>query len=159
MTKAAIYIRVSTKRQEKSGYSLGIQEGSLKRYVKDRGWTIHRIYRDSKTGTKIDGREGLKKMLDAASRDMFDILLVYRCDRISRKVEDKIKIVNLLKKHKVGLVSYTEPIDTTTPVGRLQFHMNASIAEYERDLISERTKRGMQEAKRKGKHVGRPKKS
>ena len=155
--KAALYVRVSTADQVNEGYSLSAQERALNEYVKSKGWTIHRIYRDKGVSGRTTDRLEFKKLMDAAQRGMFEVVVVYKLDRFGRSLKDLITSINNLKDWGVDFVSLGDSIDTSTATGKLTFHIIGAIAEFESSLISERTKAGMEEAKRQGKHVGRPK--
>jgi len=85
-------------------------------------------------------------------------LIVWRLDRLGRSLSDLVSIVGNLEKTEVSFESLTERIETTTPTGKLVFHLFASLAEFERNLIRERTKAGIEAARRRGKSSGRPKK-
>ena len=87
-----------------------------------------------------------------------DVLVVWKLDRLGRSLGHLIEIVSDLKERGIGFASVSESIDTTTPGGKLFFHMMGALAEFERDLIVERTKAGMDAARQRGKHLGRPKK-
>jgi len=157
--KAALYVRVSTTDQANEGYSLSAQERALKEYVKSKGWRVHRIYRDEGVSGRTIDRPAFKKLMDAAQRGMFDVVVVYKLDRFGRSLKDLITSINSLKEWDVDFVSLGDSIDTSTATGKLTFHIIGAIAEFESSLISERTKAGMAEAKRQGKHVGRPRNS
>jgi DNA invertase Pin-like site-specific DNA recombinase len=85
-----------------------------------------------------------------------DVLVVWKLDRLGRSLAHLIELIDTIGKQGAGFASLTESIDTTTAGGRLVFHMMGALAEFERELIRERTTSGMQAAKRRGKHVGRP---
>ena len=101
-------------------------------------------------------REGLLRALKALRPD--DVLIIWKLDRLGRSLSELIKTIELIKGKDAELRVLTQPIDTTTAAGKLFFHMIAAFAEFERDLISERTIDGMKSARRKGKKPGTPKK-
>ncbi|MDQ2887567.1 MAG: recombinase family protein [Chloroflexota bacterium] len=109
---------------------------------------------DKMTGKRFDRPEFLK-MLDMLRPG--DILVVWRLDRLGRSLKELIETVNLLAARGVELRSLKENIDTTTPTGRLMFHVIAALAEFERDIISERTQAGLEAARARGRKGGRPK--
>lgn len=156
--KAAIYLRVSTLDQANEGFSLPAQERGLQEYVKSKGWQIHRIYSDKGFSGRSTDRPAFQKLMNAAERSMFDVVVTYKLDRFGRSLKDLITSINKLKELGVDFVSLQDNIDTSTATGKLTFHILAALAEFESNMISERTKAGMMEAKRQGKHVGRPKK-
>lgn len=100
-------------------------------------------------------RRGFAELLEALSGD--DCLVVWKLDRVGRSLSDLIALLNDLEKRGVNFRSLTDGIDTTTAGGMLVFHIMGALAEFERSLIAERTKEGMSAAKKRGKHVGRPK--
>ncbi|QFT88083.1 Transposon gamma-delta resolvase [Bacillus sp. THAF10] len=135
------YGRVSTNDQD-----LSLQEEKLKEYGCDK------IFMEKQSGAKSD-REELAKALDYLREG--DKLVIYKLDRLARSTFDLHKIANELQDRKVGLVFIKEQIDFTTPSGKLMFTMLGAIAEFERDLINDRTREGRERAKAQGKHMGR----
>lgn len=99
-------------------------------------------------------RPELKKALSYLRAD--DVFIVWRLDRIGRSLNELVNIVASLQDKKVHFKSLTDGIDTTTPIGRLQFGLFASLSQYEKELVRERTVAGLEAAKRRGKHGGRP---
>ncbi|MCK5791907.1 MAG: recombinase family protein [Ketobacter sp.] len=114
-----------------------------------------RIYEESKSGKSKD-RPELTRCLDTLRRG--DILIVWRLDRLGRSLKDLIEIVSELESKGVGFQSLNESIDTTSPSGKLIFHVFAALSEFERSLIQERTKAGLAAARARGRKGGRPKK-
>jgi DNA invertase Pin-like site-specific DNA recombinase len=137
------YARVSTKDQ-----TLDLQLDALNK----EGCT--KIYTETVSGAKAD-RPVLTKVMDAI-RDG-DVLVIWKLDRLGRSLKNLIDIVNELLLRKVGLKSLNDPIDTTTSHGRLTFNIFASLAEFERDVIRERTNAGLMAARARGRTGGRPK--
>ena len=86
-----------------------------------------------------------------------DVVIVTKYDRLSRSLKDLLNIVEVIRERGAGFKSLAEDIDTTTPAGRLVFHVFASISQFERERISERTKEGIAAARARGKVIGRPK--
>jgi len=154
--RCAIYIRVSTEDQAKEGYSLEAQEERLSFFAKSQDWNIYNVYEDKGYSAKNLNRPALKDLLFDIKLKRFDVILVYKIDRLSRKLKDLIEIVLKLNGYGIGIKSATEPIDTTTPAGRLIFHQLGSFAQYERELISERTKFGMMKRLKQGLWNGQP---
>ena len=120
--RCAIYVRVSTDEQAKAGYSLAAQVDRIKSFIRSQGWTATEIYSDDGYSAKDRNRPALKRLLDDASEKRFEAVLVYKIDRLSRRLKDLIEIVEELAHYDVGFKSITELIDTTTPEGRLMFH-------------------------------------
>ncbi|WP_396954552.1 recombinase family protein [Neobacillus sp.] len=135
------YARVSS-----LGQDLELQVEKLKEYG------CEKIYKEKESGAKSDRKE-LGKALDYIRGG--DKLVVYKIDRLARSTFDLHKIARELKARDIGLVFIKEQIDFTTPSGKLMFTMLGAIAEFERDLINERTAEGRARAKKQGKHLGR----
>ena len=112
------------------------------------------IFEDFQSGAKSE-REGLKSALDYARKG--DVLIVWRLDRLSRSLKDLIEMVSLLESRGIGLKSLHESIDTSSSSGKLIFHMFGALAEFERNLIRERTQAGLKAARARGRCGGRPK--
>jgi|HubBroStandDraft_1064217.scaffolds.fasta_scaffold402182_1 DNA invertase Pin-like site-specific DNA recombinase len=135
------YARVSTQDQ-----NLSLQLDALK------SAGCQRIFEDRASGAKAD-RPGLKDA--AAYVRAEDILVVWKLDRLGRSLTHLIDTVTALEVRGVGLRSLTEAIDTTTPGGRLIFHLFGALAQFERDLIRERTRAGIEAAAKRGRKGGR----
>ena len=136
------YARVSTDDQ-----NLALQEDALK----EAG--CERIFYDKISGAKSE-RPGLQEALGFL-RDGEDVLVVWRLDRLGRSLKDLIELVNHLEERKIGFKSLQDPVDTTSPGGMLVFHIFGALAEFERNLIRERTKAGLAAARARGKKGGR----
>lgn len=137
------YARVSTKDQ-----TLDLQLDALKKAG------CSKIYTETVSGAKAD-RPSLAKLMDALRAG--DVLVIWKLDRLGRSLKNLIDIVNDLLQRKIGLKSLGDPIDTTTSQGRLTFNIFASLAEFERDVIRERTNAGLTAARARGRVGGRPK--
>ena len=155
MTKVrvAVYIRVSTVHQNSDN-----QLHELERVAALRGWNIVGTYRDDGiTGAKgRDGRPALDQMLKAAAKREFDLIAVWSIDRLGRSLQHLVTTVNDLHASGVQLYFHQQALDTTTPSGKLMFGVFSSFAEFERDLIRERIKLGVERARKEGKKLGRP---
>ena len=136
------YARVSTDDQ-----NLAMQEDALK----EAG--CEKIFKDKISGAK-SSRPGLQEALSFL-RDGEDVLVVWRLDRLGRSLKDLIELVNQLEQRKIGFKSLQDPVDTTSPGGMLVFHIFGALAEFERNLIRERTKAGLAAARARGKKGGR----
>lgn len=112
-----------------------------------------RIWAEKVSGTKTN-RDELAKLLDQLRPD--DVVVVTKYDRLSRSLQDLLSIVEVIREKGAGFRSLAEEIDTTTPAGRLVFHVFASIAQFERERISERTREGLAAARKRGRVGGRP---
>ena len=137
------YARVSTREQ-----TLDLQTDALKKA----GCT--KIYSETASGAKAE-RPALTKLLDNVRAG--DVLVIWKLDRLGRSLKNLIEIVSDLIQRKVGLKSLNDPIDTTTSHGRLTFNLFAALAEFERDIIRERTNAGLTAARARGRTGGRPK--
>jgi DNA invertase Pin-like site-specific DNA recombinase len=111
------------------------------------------IFADKITGT-ARSRPELDRLLDQLRQG--DVITVTKYDRLARSLRDLLDIVDTIQAHGAGFRSLAEDIDTTTPAGRLVFHVFASIAQFERERISERTKEGLEAARKRGRVGGRP---
>ena len=112
-----------------------------------------RIFSDTISGTKRE-RPELAKILDQLRRG--DVMTVTKYDRLARSLSDLLEIVKAIEEREAGFLSLAEDIDTTTPAGRLIFHVFASIAQFERERIAERTREGLASARKRGRIGGRP---
>ena len=113
-----------------------------------------KIYHDKISGAKAE-RVGLSKVLELSRAG--DILVIWRLDRLGRSLKDSIQISETLKSRSIGLKSLEEGIDTSTSTGQLMFNLMSVLAEFERNLILERSKAGLNAARARGKIGGRPK--
>ncbi len=149
MKTAALYARVSTTDQ-----SCAMQLEDLRRYAGQRFASV-REYVD----VGVSGAQPRRPSLDAlwadARKKRFDVVLVWKFDRFARSLKHLID--SLEEFGALGdFISYTEGVDTTTPSGRLLFHMVGAVAQFERDLIAERVRAGIAHARAMGKRIGRP---
>ena len=148
--RAAVYARVSTNDQTCEN-----QLAELRRYVAARGWTATEYVDQGVSGAK-DSRPALDAMLVDGRRRRFDVLVVWRLDRLGRNLKHLITLLDDLNALGVAFVSLGEGIDATTPAGRLQMHVLAAISEFERSRIQERVRAGLARVKAQGKRLGRP---
>ncbi len=137
------YARVSTKDQH-----LELQIDALTKAG------CEKIYQDIASGARTE-RPALNEMINNLRPG--DVLVIWKLDRLGRSLNHLISVVNGLMEKKIGLQSLHDPIDTTTAQGRLSFNLFASLAEFERDLIRERTQAGLSSARARGRNGGRPK--
>jgi putative DNA-invertase from lambdoid prophage Rac len=148
--RAALYARVSTHDQQ----TLGLQSEAMAAYIKGRGWESVRQVRDVGSGARErPGREGLLK---AARRREVDVIVVWRLDRWGRSLPDLVVTLRELTDLGVGFVSLTEALDLTTPTGRAMAGMVAVFAEFEREILRERVRSGIAQARKEGRLHGRP---
>ncbi|MCA2971852.1 MAG: recombinase family protein [Acidobacteriaceae bacterium] len=137
------YARVSTDIQETD-----LQMDALKRAK------CVRVYEEKASGAKAD-RPELMRLLDNARKG--DVVVVWKLDRLARSLRQLIDTAVLLNERGVELLSLTENINTTTPTGKLTFHLFAALAEFERDILRQRVNAGLAAARRRGRVGGRPK--
>ena len=147
--RAAIYARVSTLDQEPEN-----QLEELRRYIAARGW-IGVEHVDRGVSGSREKRPALDALLKDARHRRFDVLIVWRLDRLGRSLRHLILLLEELSALGVGFISLHEGIDATTPAGRLQMHILGAIAEFERGRIVERVRAGLQRARAQGTKLGR----
>ncbi|WWU64750.1 recombinase family protein [Clostridium baratii] len=153
--KVAIYARVSTVEQAEEGYSIDEQDRLLREYCEKQEWEIYRTYSERGiSGKDIKHRPELKQMLKDSEENKFDMVLVWKINRLSRKLADILKMVEIFEKNNVTFKSYSEPFETNTPAGKMQFQMMALIGEFERGTIAQNVKMGMLARAREGKWCG-----
>jgi DNA invertase Pin-like site-specific DNA recombinase len=150
MFRAALYSRVSTNDQ----HTLSMQSRNMREYAARRGWSIAMQVRE--VGSGAAQREAREKLLHAARRREIDIVVVWRLDRWGRSVTDLLATLQELEHLGVGFVSLTEALDLTTPSGRAMAGLLAVFAEFEREILRERVRAGLADAKRNGQRLGRP---
>jgi DNA invertase Pin-like site-specific DNA recombinase len=149
--RAALYSRVSTLLQEPENQTI-----ELRRYVAARGWTAVAEHVDHGISGSKDRRPALDALLRDAKRRKIDVVVCWRLDRLGRNLRHLITLLDELQTLGVSFVSLSEGIDATTPAGKLQMHILAAIAEFEKDRIRERVLAGLQRARAQGKRLGRP---
>ncbi|MDP1799354.1 MAG: recombinase family protein [Planctomycetaceae bacterium] len=148
--RVGTYARVSTHDQQ----TLPLQRAAMQEYARRRGWEVVLDIEDIAGGTTV--RPERERLLAAARRREVDVILCWRLDRLSRSVVDLLSTLQEMQMLGVALVSLTEALDFTTPSGRAMASMLAVFAAFERELIQERVKAGIAEARRQGKPHGRP---
>jgi DNA invertase Pin-like site-specific DNA recombinase len=150
--RVGIYIRVSTTDQNPQ-----LQFDELREYSKDRGWKITREFVDHGLSGISTTRPGLRQLLEAVHQHHLEVVLVWRLDRLARSLAELVRLTQIFEASGINFVSLKNPgLDTTTPQGKLFFGISAVFAEFERDLIIERTRAGLEAAKRRGQKLGRP---
>lgn len=149
---AAIYIRVSTTYQEE-GNSLEKQKERCLQEAKEKGYEVSQIYTDVESGSK-DDRTGFLQMLNDMKEHKFHVLIVTEFSRISRKTRTLLEFLEQFQNYGVDLISITQKIDTTTPVGKLMFGLTGILAEFERDQTRVRVKHTLTSMAKSGKFTG-----
>jgi putative DNA-invertase from lambdoid prophage Rac len=148
--RVGLYARVSTHDQQ----TLPLQLHAMREYPAKRGWTI--VAPVKEVGSGAAQRELREKLLMAARRREIDMVLVGRLDRWGRSVADLVSTLQELQHLGVGFVSLTEALDLTTPAGRAMAGLLAVFAEFEREILRERVRAGLAQARLNGKPIGRP---
>jgi DNA invertase Pin-like site-specific DNA recombinase len=150
MKRVSIYARVSTREQNPETQIL-----DLRSFANARSFTIVNEYVDYASGGRSD-RTNYQKLLDDVKKRRTDAVLVWKFDRFARSTKELINALEEFNALGVDFISYKENVDTTTPAGKILFTMISAFAEFEREIIRERVRAGMDKAKAKGKKLGRP---
>jgi DNA invertase Pin-like site-specific DNA recombinase len=149
--RVAVYARVSTHDQQ----TLGLQTEAMLAYIRNRGWLVAKSVQD--IGSGASKRPGRESLLIAAKKREVDLSVVWRLDRWGRSVADLMTTLRELTDLGVGFISLTEALDQTTSSGRAMTGMLAIFAEFEREILRERVKAGIAQARKEGRRHGRPK--
>lgn len=152
-TNVAIYARVSTL-NHKQDVSMQLLE--LREHCQRRGWNVSAEYVDAGISGAKDSRPELNRLMLGAKRRQFDVVVVWKLDRFGRSLRHLVNALAELEAVGVAFVSLTDNLDLTTPAGRLMFQVIAAMGEFERELIRQRVKAGLRNAKSKGVRLGRP---
>ena len=152
--RIALYARVSTKDKDQTPET---QLHALREYAVSRGWTVVREYVDEASATDLRGRTAWRDLLEHVRKGGIDLVVVTKLDRAFRSAKDTYDNLAYLDQHKVGFVASSQPIDTSTSTGKLLLGVLAAVAEFERELIRERTIEGLNRARANGTKLGRPK--
>src|ERR1700744_5758929 len=150
MFRVGLYARVSTNDQQ----TLPMQNRAMREYAVRRGWTIAKQVKE--VGSGALQRKQREELLEAARRKEIDVVLVWRLDRWGRSVTDLLATLPELEHLGVGFVSLTEALDLTTSAGRAMAGLLAIFAEFEREILRERSRAGLTHARQNGKQLGRP---
>jgi len=150
MLRAGLYTRVSTLDQQ----TLPMQMRALREYAARRGWIV--VEEVKEVGSGAVARALRQQLLGAARHREIDVVLVWRLDRWGRSVPDLVSTLQELTELGVGFVSLTEALDLNTPTGRAMAGLLAVFAAFERDILGERVRAGLDHARRQGKRLGRP---
>lgn len=150
MKRVGIYARVSTE-----GQNIEMQISDLTNYAKSRNWSVYKIYADVGTGTN-DSRERFREMMSDARMRKIDVIICWKLDRLFRSLKNLIITLQEFDELGIKFLSYKDSIDLTTASGRLLMQIIGSMAEFEASLIKERVMAGLENARRKGKTLGRP---
>jgi DNA invertase Pin-like site-specific DNA recombinase len=148
--RVGLYARVSTHDQQ----TLPMQLSTRREYARKRGWAVALEIKDVGSGASL--RQKREELLTAVRRREVDVVIVWRLDRWGRSLVDLVTTLQELSSLKVGFVSLTEALDLTTPGGRALAGMLAVFAEFERDILRDRVKAGIAQARKEGRPHGRP---
>jgi len=143
--KVAIYCRVSTEEQNADK-----QEDICRQYCKSNNLEIYKVYKDIISGTK-SSRPEFNQLLSDMRQYKFNCVMVTKLDRIGRSLQHLLSMFDEFNRKKINFVATTQNIDTTTASGKLQLQILGAFAEFERNMISERTKEGLRKATGVGK--------
>lgn len=150
--RAGLYIRVSTVDQHPE-----LQFDEMRDFCRARAWRNTAEFVDHGISGVDSSRPGLRQLLDACHLHAIDAVIVWRLDRLARSLADLVQLTKTFESLGINFVSVKNPgLDTTTPQGKLFFGISAVYAEFERDLIIERTRAGIAAARARGKTLGRP---
>jgi DNA invertase Pin-like site-specific DNA recombinase len=136
--------------------NVDLQLDGLRALAAQRGWHIQVEHVDQGVSGAKNRRPALDKLMRAAHRGEIDIVAVWKFDRFARSVQHLVTALNEFRERNIEFVSMQDGIDTSTAAGRMVFGVIASLAEFERELIRERTVAGLAAAKRRGARLGRP---
>jgi DNA invertase Pin-like site-specific DNA recombinase len=150
MFRVGLYARVSTHDQQ----TLPLQMRAMREYAAKRGWTV--AVQIKEVGSGAVERELREKLISAARRREIDVVLVWRLDRWGRSLVDLVVTLKELAGLGISFVSLTEALDLTTPTGRAMAGLLSVFAEFEHEILRERIRAGIAEARLQGKHLGRP---
>ncbi len=148
--RVGLYARVSTHDQQ----TLPLQLSAMREHADHRGWTVVMTVED--VGSGVRDRPKREDLIRAARRRELDLILVWRLDRWGRSLVDLVTTLQELTALQVGFVSLSEALDLTTPSGRALAGMLAVFAEFERDILRDRVKAGIDQARKEGRPHGRP---
>jgi DNA invertase Pin-like site-specific DNA recombinase len=147
---------VSTEEQADEGASLEAQRGILTAEALRRGWDLEVVADEGVSAKAVDTRPALVSALERLDRGDADLLVSVRLDRLSRSVRDFVGLLDRSKRQGWALVCLDLNVDTSSPAGDLMANVMASVAQYERLVIGQRTREGMAQKRREGVHTGRP---
>ena len=149
--RVAIYGRVSTE-----GQNVDLQLAELNDFIAKRGWRLVGEYVDRGVSGSQESRPALNQLMNDARQRRLDVIAVWKLDRFARSVKHVVVALSEFEALGIAFVSLKDNLDLTTPSGRFMFQIIAAFGELERAIIAERVKAGLQNAKRRGKRLGRP---
>jgi len=149
------YVRVSSEDQASSGLSLEAQRERIRAYCHARGWTLADIVTDAGASARTLDRPGMDTVRRLMADRLVDSVVALKLDRLTRSVRDLHQLMQLSADTGVGIVSVTENLDTTSAAGRLMVNVLAAMAEWEREVIAERTTAALAVKRRRGERISR----
>lgn len=155
MSKFALYCRTSTQKQEKG---LEAQERALREYCLSRGLESFDLYRDFGVSGAKTSRPDLDRLMESCQKGEVETVIVYSFSRFARSTKHLLAALDEFNELGITFISISEQVDTSTPMGKAMFTIISAISQLERELVSERVKNGLKNARAKGKKIGRRKK-
>jgi site-specific DNA recombinase len=155
LPKAVAYVRVSTADQAREGWSLAVQRKRVRAYCEARGWRLSRVYADEGISSAAR-RPAFEEMVDDVLADGVNAIVAMKLDRLGRSAAGLLSLYERLERKGVRIVTIEDGIDTSTANGRLMRTILAALAEWERDVIRDRTRTGVRAAMEDGRRVGQP---
>lgn len=152
--RAVGYVRVSTDKQAGEGVSLDAQAAKVRAMATVQGASLVELVTDAGASGKSLHREGLSRVLALVASGSVDVVIVAKLDRLTRSVRDLADLLDTFAKYRVSLVSVAESLDTGTAAGRLVLNVMASVSQWEREAIGERTRDALRHKKANGQRVG-----
>jgi DNA invertase Pin-like site-specific DNA recombinase len=149
MKSVAIYVRVSTQEQQTE-----MQEAELVQFAKRRGWQPQ-IFRDVGQSGAKESRPALDKMMTAVRHRKVDVVVIWSLDRLARSLKHLLTLTEEFQRVGIDFIAFKQNIDTGSPAGRLTYAVLGAVAEFEREMLRERVRSGIANARRNGKTVGR----
>ncbi len=147
-----VYCRVSTEEQGTDDHrSLDYQEEKARLRVQEKNWPLIKVRKDVSSGKSTKDRPGFQELVRDIKQGSIDVVIVYKLDRLSRNVGNIYDFIDLTQEHNVDLVSLTENLDTTSPIGRAMLGVMAVLAQLTREMIAENVKAGLEQRAKKGK--------
>ncbi len=157
--RAIGYVRVSTEDQAREGVSLDVQASKIRAYCEAKGWALTEIIRDEGRSARDLNRPGIRRVREMARKRngarVADVLVVLKLDRLTRSVKDLGTLMDEFRRLRFGFTSIQEAVDTTSATGELFFNIVASISQWERRVIGERTSAALQHRRAQGQRVSR----
>lgn len=154
--RVVVYARVSTTEQAREGVSLDLQVARTTAYCEALGMKVVSVVRDAGCSGKNLRRPGMQEVERLIDRKQIDAVAIHKLDRLSRSVVDFGSLLERYKKRGITLVSVQDHLDTSSASGMLVVNLMMSVSQWERDIISERTREALQQVKAQGKHLGKP---